>query len=585
MGQSNRKWHKSIYFRLIVAFVVAMLPIYLLAGFLYQWGTSMLRNDIVESAETQSTNYVNELENTFKRFNALQYETMNDDMLIRLMGAYDVLEPYRRIELINSIRSKLFSIKNSSEMIADVHIYVTRLGIQISAVDGYSELDERKLSVNLLRSPYKVIFERNTLLMVAYPLESSKDGLPDLIVEVELSEREIRQTLQSAIGRDYTGAIYLGLSDERHIIIVQKPELSKRLDSQESSVGTANGRGTMDIATVGNDYIRVSSAITETGIFADQYLYKKTMFHKVTKHIQWFWLFFVVAFIAVAFFLFYINRAINKPLVKIVRAFRYVEEGNFDFTIRHDTDDEFGYMYVRYNEMLVRLKALIDEVYNQQLQRQNAELKQLQSQINPHFLYNCLFSITRLIKMDKFDEAIRFTDQLARYFRFITRSTRDTVPLEQEVEHARNYVMLQLARFSDRVSVSFEEVPDRLKPIGVPRLIMQPLVENAFVHGLENVDEGGLLRVSFSARSDGAIISVEDNGDDAELQLARMNEVLQEVDYSQEVTAILNIHRRLLFMFGAGSGLQVERSELGGVKVSMIIKWNGGESDVPDVDR
>lgn len=126
--------------------------------------------------------------------------------------------------------------------------------------------------------------------------------------------------------------------------------------------------------------------------------------------------------------------------------------------------------------------------------------------------------------MDKFEEAIRFTDQLAKYFRFITRNKRDTVPLEQEVDHARNYVMLQLSRFSDRVSVSFEDVPDSLKPIGVPRLLMQPLVENAFVHGLENVDEGGLLRVSFRARSDGAIISVEDNGEDAELQLTRMNE-------------------------------------------------------------
>lgn len=126
--------------------------------------------------------------------------------------------------------------------------------------------------------------------------------------------------------------------------------------------------------------------------------------------------------------------------------------------------------------------------------------------------------------MDKFEEAISFTEQLAKYFRFITRNKRDTVPLEQEVDHARNYVMLQLSRFSDRVSVSFEDVPDSLKPIGVPRLLMQPLVENAFVHGLENVDEGGLLRVSFRARSDGAIISVEDNGEDAELQLTRMNE-------------------------------------------------------------
>uniref|UniRef100_UPI00137593B5 sensor histidine kinase n=1 Tax=Paenibacillus luteus TaxID=2545753 RepID=UPI00137593B5 len=188
------------------------------------------------------------------------------------------------------------------------------------------------------------------------------------------------------------------------------------------------------------------------------------------------------------------------------RAFKRVEEGNLDLNIRHHKDDEFGFLYERFNEMLVNLQISIDEVYNQQIHRQNAELKQLQSQINPHFLYNCLFSIIRLIKMQKEDEAVQFTNQLAKYFQFITRNTRDTVPLENEAAHARNYVMLQLTRFSDRVTIDFGDIPEKLKPISVPRLIIQPLVENAFVHGLENVTEGGLLRVSFAEESGKAII-------------------------------------------------------------------------------
>lgn len=109
-------------------------------------------------------------------------------------------------------------------------------------------------------------------------------------------------------------------------------------------------------------------------------------------------------------------------------------------------DDEFGFLYERFNEMLINLKFLIDEVYNQQVHRKNAELKQLQSQINPHFFYNCLFSIIRLIKMQNDEDAVQFTMQLAKYFQFITRNTRDTLPLENESIHARNYVLLQLAR-------------------------------------------------------------------------------------------------------------------------------------------
>src|SRR5690606_3162253 len=242
-----------------------------------------------------------------------------------------------------------------------------------------------------------------------------------------------------------------------------------------------------------------------------------TMFKTISQYYKWFWLFFCVTIIIVALYLYYINRIINKPMVKLVRAFKRIEEGNLELNIRHDREDEFGYIYERFNEMLINLKISIDEVYNQRIHLQNAELKQLQSQINPHFLYNCLFSIIRLIKMQKDDEAVNFTNQLAKYFQFITRNSRDTVLLENEVAHARNYVMLQLARFSDRLSIEFEDLPASLKPYSVPRLIIQPLVENAFVHGLENVLEGGILRVTFldEPEHDRFIVVVEDNGENS----------------------------------------------------------------------
>ncbi|WP_217591990.1 sensor histidine kinase [Cohnella sp. GbtcB17] len=582
---ARRRFGKSIYSKLIIAFIVAMLPIYVLAIFLYSWGTSMFRQDILKSAHTQAFNYVNDLGHTFKRFNTLQYETMNDEMVIRLMNAHDVLEPYRQIELINSIRSKLFSIKNSSDLISDVRVYMPQLKIQISAVEGYSQLEPDLISASLMRAPYKVIFERHSYLIEAYPLEDMSGSIPDLIVEVELNEREMRRSIEAAVGRDYTGAIMLSMSQEGNIAVILNPELTEWLNNHMVVELPSKASITDSVSIDGKQYIHVRSAISETGLFLDQYLYKNDMFRSVTERVVWFSLFFVITFLAVALFLFYINKAINKPLVRIVRAFRHVEDGNFDFNIRHAVDDEFGDLYQRYNEMLAKLKTLIEEVYDQQLHRQNAELKQLQSQINPHFLYNCLFSIIRLIKMDKQEEAVKFTDQLAQYFRFITRSTRDTVPLEQEAEHARNYVMLQLARFSDRVSVEYDQVPDTLKPISVPRLIMQPLVENAFEHGLERVDAGGILRVRFSVKPDRFMIIVEDNGEDADQHLARLNELLAETNESREVTAILNIHRRLAFTFGAGSGIQAERSELGGIKVSIMIVPDRGDSHVQDVNR
>ncbi|WP_138750873.1 sensor histidine kinase [Paenibacillus sinopodophylli] len=586
MRPSHRQWQFSIFKRLIIAFIIATIPIYMLAGILYSWATGMLRQDIVNSAETQSENYIRELNSTFKRFNSLQYDMMNDMYLVQLVNAYDILESYRKIELINFLRAKLVSIRNSSDLIFDVRLYLSPIDVEISAVDGYGALKENAVPTEKLVNPYNVISYKNKLLIVAFPLDSVLSGTPELVVEIELRATELKRSLKAAAEREFTGAMVLGLSSSSEkIIAVKKTELSPLMEQSYTSNEATEQLTESSFADKAEDYIYMRSVEPESGIYLDHFLYKPTMFRSVIPYIQWFWLFFTATIIMVGFYLLYINRAINKPLVKIVRAFKRVEEGNLDLNIRHDKDDEFGFLYERFNEMLIKLQISIDEVYNQQIHRQNAELKQLQSQINPHFLYNCLFSIIRLIKMQKEDEAVQFTNQLAKYFQFITRNTRDTVPLENEAAHARNYVMLQLTRFSDRVTIDFGEIPEKLKSISVPRLIIQPLVENAFVHGLENVTEGGLLRVSFTEESGKAIIVVEDNGEASEEGLVKLEALLSEVQEVAEVTGTLNVHRRLKYSYGPESGLQVERSELGGLKVKMIIEWDGEMAHVPDADR
>lgn len=588
MKLTHRLWQSSIYKRLFIAFIAATIPIYILAGILYSWASSLLRKDIVDSAETQSENYISGLNGTLDRFNSLQYDMLNDTYLIQLVNAYDILEPYRKIELIHFLRAKLVSIRNSSDLIVDTRLYLSNIGIEISAVDGYGLMKEDVITPAMLNDPYNIISYNDSLLIVAYPLESEYKDTPEIIVEIELRSSELKRGAQAALEKEFTGALVLGLgSNANNIIAVADDKLEQPIKEHYRKLVKVESESSNELppADLDKDYIFVHSDLTESRLYVDHYLYKPTMFRTISEYIQWFWLFFGATVMMVALYLYYINRVINKPMVKLVRAFKRVEEGNFELNIRHDKDDEFGYLYERFNEMLINMKVSIDEVYNQQIHRQNAELKQLQSQINPHFLYNCLFSIIRLIKMQKDEEAVQFTNQLAKYFQFITRNKRDTVPLENEASHARNYVMLQLARFSDRVSVEFGEVPDSLKPLSVPRLIIQPLVENAFVHGLENVTEGGMLRVSFLDEWERAVVVVEDNGEDSDNGLAKLNALLTGDQEAQEITGILNVHKRLQYSYGAGSGLRASRSELGGLKIELIIERKGAMADVSDVNR
>lgn len=144
-----------------------------------------------------------------------------------------------------------------------------------------------------------------------------------------------------------------------------------------------------------------------------------------------------------------------------------------------------------------QISRLIDEVYVQTNLAQRAQLKQLQAQINPHFLYNSFFVLSRRVKRHDFENAQELAKHLGNYFQFLARNESDFVMLRQEVEHAKSYAAIQGTRFISRLSIEFGELPVECEGILVPRLILQPLLENAFEHGLENKMKDGILKVSF----------------------------------------------------------------------------------------
>lgn len=205
-------------------------------------------------------------------------------------------------------------------------------------------------------------------------------------------------------------------------------------------------------------------------------------------------------------------------------SFEQVKRGNLDINIEHEIDDEFRFIYRNFNSMVKELKTLIDQSYKQKILVQRAEMKQLQSQINPHFLYNSFFILNTMARTEDYENIEKFTEQLGRYFQFITRSAADEVPLEKEVEHARVYTEIQAMRYSNRIKAYFEELPEEFWGIVVPRLILQPIIENAFEHGLGMVKKNGILTVSFEKLQNGLHIIIENNGEiieDKEMEFLR----------------------------------------------------------------
>ncbi len=198
-------------------------------------------------------------------------------------------------------------------------------------------------------------------------------------------------------------------------------------------------------------------------------------------------------------------------------------------------------------------------------------MKQLQTQINPHFLYNSLFIINTMAKVGD-DHLIEFSRLLGEYYQFITRNGSDMVPLRADVKHAQTYAAIQQMRFSKRLSVDFPDCPEPFADLPVPRLILQPILENAFEHGVSKRTKEGKIRVRYFCDNDILQILVEDNGQDlTDEQITQLSVTTADNSDTAEITGMMNIHRRLVLVYGSGSGLQIGRSEMGGLCVTLTI--------------
>ena len=205
-----------------------------------------------------------------------------------------------------------------------------------------------------------------------------------------------------------------------------------------------------------------------------------------------------------------------------------------------------------------------DDCQRMALQRRQVELSFLQHQINPHFLYNTLDSIRSRALMDRQREIAKMTEILAHFFRYCISRDDSMVRVGEELDHIRDYFYIQKFRFEDRFDMEIDVEQDELLELFLPRMTIQPLVENAMIHGLEKVEHKGLIRVSLMTAGDRLCITVSDNGFGMPREeLLRLNEQLQRPLEAETAAgqarggiAIRNVNMRLKLMFGEDSGIR-----------------------------
>lgn len=257
----------------------------------------------------------------------------------------------------------------------------------------------------------------------------------------------------------------------------------------------------------------------------------------------------------------YFSRRLTKPMQAMMQEMEKIEKGDFNIQLPVSSGDEIGILSQRFNQMSAALKRYIDQVYVVQIRQKEAELTALKSQIYPHFLYNTL-EIIRMAALEEGNQNVpEMIEALAEQIHYLIGPMKDLVPLEKELDIIRKYVYLLNCRIIGKIQLRTQE--EGLDGIMVPRLILQPIVENAYVHGIKPRGKGS-ISVEAHAEDGNLCISVMDTGvgmDEKALeklhQLLKSEEPGIKDEYNWQSIGLKNVHDRICLLYGEKYGVTV----------------------------
>ncbi|WP_070000665.1 cache domain-containing sensor histidine kinase [Cellulosilyticum sp. I15G10I2] len=254
----------------------------------------------------------------------------------------------------------------------------------------------------------------------------------------------------------------------------------------------------------------------------------------------------------------FISSRLSSPLYKLQKSMNLVEEGRFDIQIDESGEYIVSHLAKSFNAMVSRIKELMHEIVIEQDDKRKKELEALQSQINPHFLYNTLDSIIWLAESDKIEEAIMMITALSRFFRIGISSGRNIITVREELEHARNYLAIQKIRYKNKFEFNIKTDEEALNAKTL-KLILQPLIENALYHGIEYILEKGEINISVKVDADKLIYEISDNGIGmSEETRLKLFDKEQEIKTKGSGVGVKNVNERIKLYYGQDYGMQVE---------------------------
>lgn len=268
-----------------------------------------------------------------------------------------------------------------------------------------------------------------------------------------------------------------------------------------------------------------------------------------------------------------ISLSIAHPIKDLRTLMKIVESGDLSVRMEHIHNDDLGDLSRSFNQMIQRVQNLMEDVRNDQIKLRKAELKTLQAQINPHFLYNTLDSINWLSREKRNDDIVQMVTALTTLFRTGVSKGQDIIPVSEEIKHIESYLTIQKIRYEQKFAYELD-IDESVLDCLIIKLVLQPLVENAMYHGVKMKSGKGLISIRARKINQLVLIEVSDNG--AGMSEERLHAVLNEMndqgmEIEKTVYGLKNVNDRLRIYYGESYGLRIHSVEGEGTVVTIKI--------------
>lgn len=272
---------------------------------------------------------------------------------------------------------------------------------------------------------------------------------------------------------------------------------------------------------------------------------------------------------------------ITEPIKRLEKAMKDIEKGLYEIESDPKGCNEAQSLAEHYNRMLLRIKALMADVSDQERAIRAYELNVLHSQINPHFLYNTLDTIVWMAEFGNSDKVVEVTKSLAKFFRLSLSGGSEITTVEREVDHVRQYLFIQKERYKDQLTYTIT-VNEEVEEVEIPKIILQPIVENAIYHGIRGLDKVGLIEINVTSDEEAVIMTVKDNGAGFDTGQLKLQDPTKDIKLGG--VGIENVNQRLKLAYGHSYGVttksQVGKGTTVILRVGKVMKkaYNGHDS-------